>query len=64
MNKLLKTSLIIIALGLGACASTPMVNSDGETVQDIQSNVWGEMPMQVGEGINNENSLILGSGDG
>ena len=64
MNKLLKTSLIIIALGLSACASTPMVNSDGETVQDIQSKLLGEMPMPGGARINNENSLILGSGDG
>uniref|UniRef100_UPI0040474505 hypothetical protein n=1 Tax=Polynucleobacter sp. TaxID=2029855 RepID=UPI0040474505 len=64
MNKLLKTSLILITLGLGACASTPMVRTDGETVQDIQSKLLGDMPMPGGARINNENSLILGSGDG
>ena len=64
MNKLLKTSLILIAFGLSACATTISTNADGETAQDIQSKLLGDMPMPGGARINNENSLILGSGDG
>jgi hypothetical protein len=64
MNKLLISSITTIILGLSACASTPLSNADGETVQDIQSKLLGEMPMPGGARINNENSLILGSGDG
>jgi uncharacterized protein YbdZ (MbtH family) len=64
MNKLLITSIITISLGLSACATTQLKNADGESVQDIQSKLLGEMPMPGGARINNENSLILGSGDG
>ena len=64
MNKLLISSIITIALGLSACGTTPLQNADGESVQDIQSKLLGEMPMPGGARINNENSLILGSGDG
>jgi hypothetical protein len=64
MNKLLITSIITISLGLSACSTTTVTNADGETVQDIQSKLLGEMPMPGGARINNENSLILGSGDG
>jgi hypothetical protein len=64
MNKLLISFIITIALGLSACGTTQLQNADGETVQDIQSKLLGEMPMPGGARINNENSLILGSGDG
>jgi hypothetical protein len=64
MNKLLISSFITISLGLSACATTPLPNADGETVQDIQSKLLGEMPIPGGARINNENSLILGAGDG
>ena len=55
MNKLLISSIITIALGLSACGTTPLQNADGESVQDIQSKLLGEMPMPGGARINNEN---------
>jgi hypothetical protein len=64
MNKILTSSIIAISLGLTACATTTATNADGETVQDIQAKLLGEMPLPGGARINNENSLILGSGDG
>jgi hypothetical protein len=64
MNKFLKTCSALLVFGLVACSSTPIVSADGETVQDIQSKLLGDMPMPGGARINNENSLILGSGDG
>ena len=64
MNKFKTLFSILLVAGLTACASAPMVNADGETVQDIQSKLLGDMPMPGGARINNENSLILGSGDG
>jgi hypothetical protein len=64
MNKFLKICSALLVFGLVACSSTPIVSADGETVQDIQSKLLGDMPMPGGARINNENSLILGSGDG
>jgi hypothetical protein len=64
MNKLIIASIVGISLGLSACSTTSVTNADGETVQDIQSKLLGEMPIPGGARINNENSLILGSGDG
>lgn len=64
MDKFLKTCSALLVFGLVACSSAPIVSADGETVQDIQSKLLGDMPMPGGARINNENSLILGSGDG
>jgi hypothetical protein len=63
MNKLLITLLMV--LGLSACANNTLpTNAEGETSADIQLKLLGDMPLPGGAVINNENSLILGSGDG
>ena len=64
MNKLFVTFVILPFVLLAGCASTPMTNADGESIQDIQTKLLGDMPMPGGAKINNENTLILGSGDG
>ncbi len=62
MNKFLATFLL--ALGLVACASAPLTNADGESLSDVQNKLLGDMPLPGGSRIDNEKSLILGSGDG
>ena len=64
MNKLLVTLLSLSVMFFAGCASTPIANADGESIQDIQTKLLGDMPMPGGAKINNENTLILGSGDG
>ena len=64
MNKLLAALFFISVTLFSGCASTPMTNADGESIQDIQTKLLGDMPMPGGAKINNENTLILGSGDG
>ncbi len=64
MNKLLVALFCISATLFAGCASTPMTNADGESIQDIQTKLLGDMPIPGGAKINNENTLILGSGDG
>ena len=62
MNKLLVT--LLLSLGLFACASAPMTNADGDTLADVQNKLLGDMPLPGGSRIDNDKSLILGSGDG
>lgn len=64
MNKIFYVLFLTVGLGLTACATAPMTNADGETMSDIQNRLLGDMPLPGGSRINNENSLILGSGDG
>lgn len=64
MNKLLVALFCISVTLFSGCASTPMTNADGESIQDIQTKLLGDMPIPGGAKINNESTLILGSGDG
>lgn len=64
MNKLLVALFCISVTFFSGCASTPMTNADGESIQDIQTKLLGDMPIPSGAKINNESTLILGSGDG
>lgn len=62
MTKLLVS--LLVSIGLLACASTPLTNADGESLSDVQNKLLGDMPLPGGARIDNEKSLILGSGDG
>ncbi|MEO0048639.1 MAG: hypothetical protein RLZZ410_1598 [Pseudomonadota bacterium] len=65
MNKLFKTFAVIALLGsLTACVTTPVTNADGDSFQDIQTKLLGDMPLPGGATIVHDKSLILGSGDG
>lgn len=55
---------LLFGMSLVACVSAPLTNADGESLSDVQSKLLGDMPLPGGAVIDNEKSLILGSGDG
>lgn len=64
MKNLIKLSgTLALSLMLFACATTPLTNADGDTFQDMQTKLLGDMPMPGGATIIHDKSLILGSGD-
>ncbi len=65
MNKLSKLASVLLVSGaMIACTTTPVTNADGDTFQDIQTKLLGDMPLPGGATIVHDKSLILGSGDG
>ena len=56
-------STLTLSLMVVACATTPLTTADGETFQDIQTKLLGDMPIPGGAVIIHDKSLILGSGD-
>jgi hypothetical protein len=56
--------LFLVSMGLVACVSAPLTNADGDSLSDVQSKLLGDMPLPGGSTIDNDKSLILGSGDG
>ncbi len=64
MNNCKRLFASLSLLVLTACGTAPITNTDGMTVQDVQTKLLGDMPMPGGTTMNPEKSLILGSGDG
>ena len=57
--------LVVGLLGLAGCAANaPLTSTDGDNIQEAQNKLLGDMPLPNGARIINENSLILGGGDG
>ncbi len=48
---------------LVGCNSLPVIDSQKEDIDAIRKQLLGEMPLPLGAKINNEASLILGSGE-
>jgi hypothetical protein len=64
MKNLVKLlSAFCLSLTLVACTTTALTNADGDTFQDIQTKLLGDMPIPGGATIIHDKSLILGSGD-
>jgi hypothetical protein len=64
MNNLVKLlTILTMSLSVIACTTTPIANADGDTFQDIQTKLLGDMPIPGGAKIIHDKSLILGSGD-
>lgn len=64
MKNLVKLlSTLTLSLMVVACATTPLATADGDTFQDIQTKLLGDMPIPGGAVIIHDKSLILGSGD-
>jgi hypothetical protein len=57
--------LVVGLLGLAGCAANaPLTSTEGDNIQEAQNKLLGDMPLPNGARIINENSLILGGGDG
>ncbi len=48
---------------LAGCNSLPVIDGQKEDIDTIRKQLLGEMPLPLGAKINNEASLILGSGE-
>lgn len=60
-----RAALIVSAIFITACSSMPTAAPEEfKEIEKVQAKLLGDMPVPRGARIENENSLILGSGEG